>query len=464
MPLIHKKRIFARLFLLLPILTLNACRDRESEIAETISIANQNLAAGEGERAIAMLERLNNTYPGDLALLESLAFAYAEQGDFMLAAHYFLEIANSDPAEKQYLIYAGETLKRGEDLEGAAEAYREYLKFQPTSAEAWNTLGQITESLLQPRAAIEAYLESHRLKPAGRSALRLGTLFSELGNVAQAESWYQIAIELGDGSEAQAYLGLLALALELKNYPLAEKIVKHIDAIYPGKLDVSHLAFSRSELERWREQHEKLSRKLEEQERIAQELSEKTAAARKEEQEVALRASELAEAELKLAALELSPPPPSAAEFIDNARRLRQDQRLSEATQKYWEAIKLDDSRPEIWYELSETLLQDNQLAWAEATALEALRRNSQSSLFNLQYLAVAQRSKAPEEFLRELIKAKERIPHSPEITLALARGYKNITQSHRNAAILYREFLEMVPYHPNRDAIETELNALAQP
>jgi predicted Zn-dependent protease len=121
----------------------------------------------------------------------------------------------------------------------------------------------------------------------------------------------------------------------------------------------------------------------------------------------------------------------------------------------------MDDTKARAWYQLSDAQFADNQVAWAEGTALEAVRREPANARYTLHYLKVVQASKKPSDFLRELVKAKTRINDSPEITLALARAYSVIGGSNRNAAILYREFLKMAPRHPERTVAEEELAAI---
>lgn len=443
------------LFLSSVLFLASACQDREAKIAETIDLSQRYLHEGDSHRAVELLKDLSDDYPDELAVLEALAFARATAGDYLLAAHRFEQIARTDPKQSHYLLYAAKSLQAGSELEQARELYREYLQIDPTDAMVWNALGELHESLDQPDEAIKAYMEKDRLKPSGSNAFRLGKLFSHQANTAEAESWYQVAIELDDGSKPEPYIGLLGLAMEQANYPLMEKIITEIDNLFPGELDVSPLSSSRAQLAKWRQKQEEQERKFREEERITREL--------KEKEETERRAQLLAKNE-KEPPEEPPPPPPITAEsLLQEARQLKLEGSYADAVANYWESLKLDDSRPEVWFELSETLLADDQLAWAEATALEAIRRNPQSTLFTMQYLAVAQLTKNPEQFLKELVRAKERLKESPEITLALARGYRNISQSKRNAAILYREVLEMLPNHPDRDAIQAELDEVLQ-
>jgi len=133
------------------------------------------------------------------------------------------------------------------------------------------------------------------------------------------------------------------------------------------------------------------------------------------------------------------------------------------AVEKYWEALKVDDSKAETWHTIAKTQLSDNRTRWAETTSLEAIRRDPGNVSYTLLYLKAAQHNHQAERFLEELIKARVKFPDSPDIMLALARGYDKIKNNARNASMLYREFLEKAPNHPSRDDAQAELNALSQ-
>lgn len=453
--LLSSKRARFILFLCAVLFLTSACQDREAKIAETIDLSQGYLESGDSHHAVGLLKDLSDDYPNDLLVLEALAFALAQAEDHIPAAHRFEQIARINAKQSHYLLYAANSLQAGNELEQASVLYREYLAIDPTDATVWNALGELYESLDQANEAIQAYLETDRLKPNRSTAYRLGELFSEQTNTAAAERWYQMAIELDDQTMPEPYLGLLDLATGQANFPLMEKIIIEIDSLFPGELDVSLLSSSRAQVAKWRQKLNEEERKRRETERIARE--------RKEREEAERRAHLLAKIEEKVSEEPPPPPPITADSLLQKARQFKDAGSYTDAVASYWESLGLDDSQSQVWFELSEALLANEQLAWAEATALEAIRRTPRSILFTLQYLVVVQLSKNPEQFLQELIRAKERLRDSPEITLALARGYKNISQSRGNAIILYQEVLEMLPNHPDRDTIQAELDEVLQ-
>jgi len=460
----------ALLFLLLSSFLLLSCKSQETIMVEKIAEANENLSEGKLDQAIGLLEALDSRYEREVEIKEALAFAYAEKKDYESSAQMFSEIVGLDDNKAHFLLNAANILENAGKLEEAAGKYVEFLEHKPESSQGWRTLGRINKDLNKPREAIKYYLESYRIVPNGKSAVQLGNLFAKLANIPNSESWYQTAIELNDGNELDALLGLLSIALEKNNPEYAHKIVLNLDQAHPGELDVSNFASVRSDLARWKEQQDALKRELEEQEKLANELREKAAAARRAEKEAAARRAEK-EAAARRAEKQLMAKSDEEHESeaenpltsLANARHLKSEGLLDEAVAQYWEVIKLDDTSGSIWSELSSSYLQAGQESWAEATALEAIRRDPLNSHFNLQYLTAVRLTKDQFSYLEELKKAKEKLRNSPEITLALARAYREISGGAVEAAALYQEFLILAPNHPDREIVEAELTNLPE-
>ena len=443
-------------------LLLAACVPTAENIEETIRKANVQLENGQEQDAIGLLESLNARLPGNAAILEALAFAYSQSGQPILAGITFAQIAETNASESHFLLYAGQSMRDAGEPQQAVAYYEKYLKTYPDSSTAWKTLGEISESLNEPLQAAESYLRAHQLNPSGEIAVRVGRIFHGVGNEMQAKTWFKDAVSRADGQESDALLGLFEIALIEKDFTNAEVIARRLDRDYPGEIEVSALAEKRGELKTWKAKQDELARQLAAQERITRELKEK--AAREAAALVAVREDALArstDAEQTTEAATSPAGPQSRREVLAEAEALKTAGDLTGAITKFWQAIKMDDTKAQAWYQLSDAQFADNQVAWAEGTALEAVRREPINARYTLHYLKVVQASKKPSEFLRELVKAKTRISDSPEITLALARAYSVIGGSNRNAAILYREFLEMAPRHPERTVAEEELAAI---
>jgi tetratricopeptide (TPR) repeat protein len=141
--------------------------------------------------------------------------------------------------------------------------------------------------------------------------------------------------------------------------------------------------------------------------------------------------------------------PRTIEELMADAETAELDRDFKSAIRKYWAAISIANNRAEIWNLLSRAYLVDGQLNNAETTALEAVRLEPREVAYTLDYLRVAQRTKEPASFLRELETAYARFPASPEITLSLARAHERISKQTETARNLYLRFIDIAPNHP---------------
>jgi len=155
------------------------------------------------------------------------------------------------------------------------------------------------------------------------------------------------------------------------------------------------------------------------------------------------------EDETPLAPVRPSGRPQTIEELMADAETATLDRDYKSAIRKYWAAISIANNRAGIWNLLSRAYLIDGQLNNAETTALEAVRLEPRQVAYTLDYLRVAQRSKAPADFLAELETAYARFPSSPEITLSLARGHERISKDGGTARNLYLRFIDIAPNHP---------------
>jgi tetratricopeptide (TPR) repeat protein len=162
--------------------------------------------------------------------------------------------------------------------------------------------------------------------------------------------------------------------------------------------------------------------------------------------------------------LRLSSPPQTIEELMAEAEAATLDRDFKAAIRKYWTAISIANNRAEVWNLLSRAYLVDSQLNNAETTALEAVRLEPRQVAYTLDYLRVAQRSQAPEDFLAELETAYARFPTSPEITLSIARGHERISRDRPTARKLYLRFIDIAPNHPLIPEARNALERLQPP
>ncbi|WP_269537418.1 tetratricopeptide repeat protein [Cerasicoccus fimbriatus] len=158
--------------------------------------------------------------------------------------------------------------------------------------------------------------------------------------------------------------------------------------------------------------------------------------------------------------IEIDPPSPTMT-ASDRAKMAYEAEDYVTAVRFYREAMATDYRNPELAYDLSRAYYNNGQYREAEIYASEATRLAPNDVRYTLNYLRAIQRTHSRDALMRELVKAKERFPNSPDITLALGRAYEVIMGNTRNARFLYEEFVIMAPNHPRAGEIRTKLQTM---
>jgi len=498
-----KVSLFINFILIFFLLLQAGCGKRELTEPEVLAKADTFRQSGQLDQAIVTLESYNELHPDTQSVLEALAFDYSTQKDGAMAAYYFIQLAKTGPEQSQFMLMAGQSLLQSGDKAGAISYYRQYLETHPKDAKVWGTLGRLCQSDGKPAEAIDALLKAYEQDKQSSTALLIANLFLEARNLPQSKAWYQTAYKHGDKSQSDALLGMLRVALTEKKFSLADSYILTLDSRFPGKLDHSDLAYSRDQIKKWKERkaalesatqkiqvktpdlkstpkdkippavEEKTEEKPVKTDKLQEPAPQKEAPPEvtKEEQPEKPIEIEVKEPE-QIAPQKLAITEPTVKEIeqkdslnfrdciiVADASMKKGD--LKKAIRYYKRAIKDNDSSPDLWLRISKAYLEDGQLVWAESTALEAVRRDSQNPAYYIHYLKVAQRSMTPDRYMRELQRVHSRFKSQPDITLALARAYKDIAKNKRNAAFLYKEFLDMAPDHPDAKTAREELEAL---
>ncbi|WP_309400518.1 tetratricopeptide repeat protein [Cerasicoccus maritimus] len=158
--------------------------------------------------------------------------------------------------------------------------------------------------------------------------------------------------------------------------------------------------------------------------------------------------------------IEVDPPSPTMT-AADRAKLAYEAEDYVTAIRFFREAIATDYRNPELAYDLSRAYYNNGQYREAEIYASEATRLSPNDVRYTLNYLRAIQRTMSRDALMRELVKAKEKFPNSPDITLALGRAYEVIMGNTRNARFLYEEFVQMAPSHPRAADIQAKLQTM---
>ncbi len=520
---------------------------QEAAIQKQLSQAQTLLFNGDTQGALNILEALDTDHENHPEIIEQLAFAYAEVPDPTLAGIYFDRVYQLDPSRSDIALFAASAHSEGGDWEAAARSYENYLKAEPLDAGAWKSLARTYQQAGKLQPALDAWLRAFRTdksKPDAAEAVLVGDLCYALNNRAQAERWWNHALEqpnVGD-AHAEATLGKLRLALAKEQWGEAETLVKTVQQRYPGALEEAGLESVPSQLADLREATTlvtttaaegveitkpddeteenvtnvadiedegptKLS-VIEDEETVVTPEQEtittsdgsvlvaqlqveepepespdspgvitvsegnatvtyaagpdgptKLSVIEEEVEEENLAPTPLAETEE-----ELPPPPAPAPEpttlFAQGTTAL-QNAEFPEAIRYLQLSLANEDpNNANAFYDLSRAYYGIGQWQQAELYASEALRRQPDNLFYEVQYLRVLQKSQSRQKLMEELVRAHDMFPSSPDIALALARGYDYIEKNPRNATYMYETFLELAPMdHPMRPEIEQYLS-----
>lgn len=475
-------------------LVFAGCAEKEPPVDELVAQADALLDAGQIESAIRLLERSQERAPERVDVLEALAFAYAAEGDPMLASMNFLKIAELVPEQPEYLLYAAESLIEAGDLKGAIDQYRTYLEGQPEDRAIWVTLADIQISQGRLNEALEALLAAEQVEPRAPQRLTIAELYLRKNNLAQAQAWFARALEGDPDLRDEALLGLLETAVRSRRFGDAQELLKQLDAEYPGRLEQSEIDNVRDQLMEWRQRREVARQAVAALDERGLAMPEETAAPEapetgaasappsgdlvaedvppssvpaepdvQPEEEVNLDTTDTSALDpvRRQTATDVSIGPIASQNRVGDLLRMARSKLsagdVMSAIDLYKESLVLDDAQPAVWAELSEAYLQSGNGRWAQATASEAMRRDPENPRFALQFLRAAQRTMDPQRLLQEMERAYRNFPRQPEIVLVLARAYAEQGNA-RNARLLYSQFLEIAPSdHPSRPSAEAE-------
>ncbi|MCC5805311.1 MAG: tetratricopeptide repeat protein [Opitutales bacterium] len=488
-----QEKTFFRLSLFMALFLAAACGRREPTAEETLAEAESFLAAGEFRTAIERLETYDEFDDGHPQIVETLAEAYAAEGDMALSAFHYLRLADITRGDPLPLLFAAGALREAGDVSGAVRAYESYLEEEPEDTAVWRTLAQLHLERGNRQDAIDAFLRSNRHNADGPTQVAIGRLFLEGNNLAQAQSWFASAAEHRDEARPDAFLGLIETALAANRPSDAETVLRQMDEEFPRLFDRSRLAPKRRELAAWRERQDEARRAAEALSRARREASEtarhespppeapaaaetapaeeQTRIARRETESAAEQLREAVEAETARAERRTTPAPREetaarapapTTDALDRARRLLEEGDATAAVSAFREALRDDRDNPEVWMGLSEAQLRAGQADWAQASASEAVRRNPSNPVYTMQFLRAAHQSLPPERLIREIERARDRFPESPDINFALARAYDEVGNDPRSARVYYRRYLDLAgPEHPRRSHAEAALRRL---
>lgn len=526
-----KFSLYFSLSAIILLLFTSACSNSEQKLARDLEKANQLEQEGKLQDAITLLQTLNDRYPGRPEVLEPLAFAHSQARQYDFAAFTFAEIAEISSNNDMFYLQAAEHALLAGDEESAIRHYKNFLQHNKQDAHAWEQLGKLQQNRNFYQDAADSFMQKYKLDPSGSTAIQIGQTFLALGNLTQAERWFQTARESGREYEKEALIGLVETSFASNQTTKLEAHLETLKTNYPDALNNESIRLLSEQLAEFQTERETLNKMLQdsatpettetaeatttgesadsetpgtseetltaETMETAEETEAETSAETTEVVAIAelqtgsakedLPEEMLAEVEATLS--EESPTPtatespeaetetavspaemledsfeepqirealtilPEDASQLEQARFEYRSGNYQRASDLYWNYLANDNSDPEVWRELSNAFLNQEQYRPARAAALEAIRRDPQNLVYIFQHLRVVQKTESPERFLQELQNTRRRFPRSPDVSLALARTYDKAFNDPSNSQFYYREFLRLSgSEHPSRN------------
>lgn len=495
------------------------CEKKPLTAEDVLTEAKTVRATGRLDEAIALLENFDREHPGNFSVVEALAFAYSEAGDPATSGMFFVRAAEIDHSQAEYLLMAADSWQTAGDPSTAISIYQQYLTLRPADQNARLTLAELYRSQGQADAARDALLQINRNQPNGTVQVRIGQLFLEGKNLAQAQQWFNSAAQFGDEARPQALLGLIEVAVRAERMSDAERLITVLDQEFPHALDTSPIASIRNQFSKWRATQDAVqtaAAQIAAATNPPNQTAVTTAAntvkptatitrttpsqpqptapadtdqpAPPDKEEMIAAVERRYEAELAAARTVPEPPPAteppsgetralfpdpnpnetlplppsrSYAECLALARKDATAGRYKEACKNFQRALARSSDDPQVWIELSEAQYLVGEVQIAPSSATEAVSRDPKNPAFRLQYLRVLQGSASPVKMLEEIEAARSDFPLNPSFALVLARAHRDLGNA-RFARRYFEEFIRLAPpNHPDLAAAEKELQAL---
>ena len=488
---------------------LNGCSDEPSvatlptdpsqQTAPDPGEAIQKRIEGKTEEALAILRDLNAQNPGSAEILTLLGRTLLDAEEYHLAA-FRLEQAWEIDGVPETLGEAAQAYELAGDDDSSAKLYNKYLQKKPEDTFAYVKYARILYRLGKENEALEAFQRAPE-KANAEDSLSLAQLFLAKGIYNQAQHWFLTAEKKNPKQNPATYLGLIEVAIKLKQENEIESYALALEKVHPGALEKSTRNNHVAELLARRRGLDFFRRGIPTEGKNASELAAALLAPTEEtgsvvatsklppENDSASNPDQTPSQQVTLipaidtetnAPLNTTPnQSTSLADFFSSPqeqsqpteRSFLEEAELSMVEKKYRsallftrKAIRQDAQNASAWHLASQAhfLLGENEEA--EMKALEATRHAPDDLGYHMDYLRIARETLEGREYLEELEKAHEKFPQSIEILWQLARRYHVAENKPVTAAVLYRKLLANAPPdNPLRPEAERELKALGE-
>jgi tetratricopeptide (TPR) repeat protein len=191
-----------------------------------LALKEAAVAAGWPEIGVFALRTVLEEKPADAKILHELARLYQDVGESEHAVEIYNKLIEIDPADADAARLGKDAAARASMKTGGwtqAESYRDLIKDKgvAVSLEQQSRMALTGESLDQQ---IEETYARHEAEPQSVDhARRLGVLYEQKEDIENAIAWYQYAIDLTNGTDAN----LVRKAADLRNKQTDNQIAAH---------------------------------------------------------------------------------------------------------------------------------------------------------------------------------------------------------------------------------------------
>lgn len=493
-----------------------SCSSPEEKLANGLAEATVLLTENppQVEKAFAILEELNQSFPDNPEVIEKLAFAHSQNNDPTTAAFFYEEAARLDPERADLFLFAATIYEKNQEYASAIPLYEEYLDIMPNDLVSRQKLAELYAQTNALESSLKNWLEYFdRVGDdyTGMDAYQTGQLFQKLGNIPQAQNWYKRALEKDDSAAQPSLEGLLQISLEEKNWDNVKTIIGHVKQYYPQ--------FSQGEVFKkgqsaW-QSVEDLKKEMKKQESLPKQIAAaaetvvseppsapvtntpvvtpkpKPAKPEPKQQETVLVDSSsnvetqptavvtqkpytnldesgeilpiatedpTAETEPLGEIVEISDEPPVTVEEVSPAQQALATRDYQQAITLYWKEIGQGKTSAQNWYGLAQSYELVGQMQQAEIALLESTRQAPEDVFYALEYLRVVYQTRTLREAFSSIERVLTRFPDHPDVLLSVARAYETIGNNPREANYYYNRFLKVAPDHAEAAKVKEKL------
>lgn len=208
-------------------------------------LANAYLEWGKFSQAIYYYQLFLKLNPQDKAVLDEIAWCYAQLPDWEAGEAFFKQIIDEDPFNDQAWFQLSNILNRNGRFEDAIDSLDYCLAINAKHQFALYTKSNVYLNMGKYQEALEMLLTAHKEDEKNASVIcGIGVCYEKLNQIDEAVYWYRRSVDT-DVLLADGWFGLGICSLIKENFLLSESYIKKALEINP---EVEEFWYSLSEV------------------------------------------------------------------------------------------------------------------------------------------------------------------------------------------------------------------------